>query len=807
MAHTRPLDSAPQAAIREGRPGSWRDVATILRRLASPGHLAWAAACLVLLLLAAIATTRSVGTQIPGVVVTSTLIVGNESSGDRLPQGILGDDVLVALAGTPVSSRAELQRQLAMTRGPVSVTVRRGAATTIVSVRPRPLGWRDLLDVNAEILLVGLAFLGLGTACLWARPADPAARGLFWFTSITAGYQASRILLLVGDIPGPLPNLLLAASGSAALQMSLAFPAPPAWVSSRRWLVPALYLPIAALATVQVAVWQPYGLIRSGTDAMWHQTLLALGSYWTLCAGLSALAILAVRALRSSSERVREHTRIALLGAGVAFGPAIALSLFPAMLGMQADAVGEAICVLFAPFFPAAVAYAVLRKDLFDLEWAVRRIATYVLVSTVLALAYYALTILLQRALRWEAAANLVATFILVVAFAPVRDRFQAVVDRIFHRVPYDFRQVATEFARQCREVTAIDDLVDLFRRAVEAALHPSWIDIRIPAHATSQPGEPSFAASKLGNTSRATTKLGEPPALAVELRSGQEVYGSVAIGAKLSGQDYAREDRDLLDLLGQNMALGIRNIQLIRQVADQERLRREIEIAAEVQNGMMPRSLPEIAGFSTSVMYRPALEVAGDFFDLVPLPGGRWGAVVGDVSGKGVPAALLAGVCLTLFRAIAPEAGGAIQTMNRVNHQLRRYRPKATMFVCAAYMELDPATGAVEIVNAGLPSPWFSGERLAIKGRPLGFSEKSTYEGMAFSLQPGETLVCYTDGLEDARDPGGRALGSEGVTRILAGDTGSQGLEALGSALDEHLDGMAPFDDITVLFVRRDPS
>ncbi len=753
-------------------------------RLQMAAGLLWAFICLVLLGMSIVATASSVGRPIPGVVVTNNLIAGYEPSEGRATSGIRWEDVIVEIQGKPTSSRQDLERSLALARGAVPATVRRGAATVQLDIQPRPLGLRDLQDLHLEILLVGLIFLVLGTACLLARPGDPGARALFWFCSTTAAYQAARVVLYLGNIPGLVPIVLLAALGSAALQMGLVFPAPPRGVKGRWWIAPALYFPPALVVALGIYSGQPWGHIRSGQDAMWHDLLVSVASYWTLTAGLSALAVLGIRSVRSQSERTREHARIALLGAGVAFGPTIGFSLLPAMLAVQPGPVLNTLSVLFAPFFPAAVAYAVLRKELFEVEWAVRRTATYALVSAILTLAYYAVTIVLQRALHWEAASNVVATIVLVVAFAPVRDRLQAVVDGVFHRVPYDFREVATEFARSSREITEIPALLERFKATVEESIRPVWIEVRVPAGAT--------------------TRLGDHPAMVLDLRSGTDVYGSVAVGTKLSGQDYAREDRDLLDLLGQNVALGIRNIQLIRQVAGQERLRREIEIAAEVQAGMMPRSLPEIRGVDASVMYRPALEVAGDFFDLVPLPEGRWGAVIGDVSGKGVPAALLAGVCLTLFRALAPEAGGAVETMNRVNNQLRRYRPLSTMFVCAAYVEFDPGTGAVEMVNAGLPLPWRGGTQLEVKGRPLGFSERTAFTSVTFRLEPDETLLCYTDGLEDARTPEGRSLGPDGVSRIV---TATAGVDAIRVALEAHLGSAALFDDVTVLVLRREQS
>jgi len=138
---------------------------------------------------------------------------------------------------------------------------------------------------------------------------------------------------------------------------------------------------------------------------------------------------------------------------------------------------------------------------------------------------------------------------------------------------------------------------------------------------------------------------------------------------------------------------------------------------------------------------------------------------------------------------------------VQRVNRQLCRYRPKASFFICATYLEIAPLSGEYELINAGLSLPWHGSDPLIAKGRPLGFSEKTVFGLFTDRLEPGQALFCHTDGLEDGRYSNGHPVGFDGVRRIveeLAQATGKR------AAMATHLEGIDLFDDITALRLAR---
>lgn len=556
--------------------------------------LALAIACATLIGAAGGWAFSQVGQPFPGVFVTNRLIAGHEVSSEAARLGLKVNDVIVSVGEQAISTRAELQRAVAdgLASGlpTLPVTVQRDAVRATAEIALSRMASSDLLELQVEGLIIASLFLVLVAVCFAARWADPAAAALLLFGSGTAAYLAGRVFSLVGPFPGPGLGIILAILGSAALHVALVFPRPMKRLG-RPLFVVAAYAPAVALSAMCVARGQPYGVVRNGEDMAAGMLAEALVSYWTLIGALCAFTILGWRAVRDADEQVRDQARIALFGAAVAFLPALVFSILPTMAHYEIPAFKMAPQV-FLPIFPAALVYAVMRRDLFGLDHVARRTATFAIVTGVLGLSYFVLTLSLQTimgARDWSEGTHLLVTAFLVVAFGPVRDWTRSLVDRVFLRVPYDFRQVVTDFDRASRTSAEVSDLVAAFRETVEGALHPEWLEVRIPAEAISRDASVFLALS-----------------------DGSEDLGSVALGPKRSGQAYFPEDRDLLEHLGRNVAMGIRQVDLIHQVADRARLKREVEIAAEVQAGLMGgRQSVSIPAFVCISHYRPALEVA----------------------------------------------------------------------------------------------------------------------------------------------------------------------------------------------------
>ena len=250
--------------------------------------------------------------------------------------------------------------------------------------------------------------------------------------------------------------------------------------------------------------------------------------------------------------------------------------------------------------------------------------------------------------------------------------------------------------------------------------------------------------------------------------------------------------------------------------------LERELEIGREIQRGFLPAEIPAPEGWELRAHFRPARQVAGDFYDAFPLPGGRIAIVLADVCGKGVGAALFMALFRSLFRALAePQFAAATDpgeglraTVQGTNDYIARTHGDANMFATVFFAVLDPASGAVEYVNAGheLPAILDAGgvvrARLAPTGPAVGLMAELPFGVARECIGRGETLVAYTDGVIDARNPAEESYGEERLMALLAnGGTTAQGLiERVDSALGAFIADAAQFDDIAMLAARRTP-
>ncbi|HET9799669.1 MAG TPA: SpoIIE family protein phosphatase [Gemmatimonadaceae bacterium] len=249
--------------------------------------------------------------------------------------------------------------------------------------------------------------------------------------------------------------------------------------------------------------------------------------------------------------------------------------------------------------------------------------------------------------------------------------------------------------------------------------------------------------------------------------------------------------------------------------------LERELEIGREIQRGFLPDALPDAHGWELRAHFRPARQVAGDFYDAFELPEGRVALVLADVCGKGVGAALFMALFRSLLRALAePEfaaassvADGVLATVRGTNDYIARTHGRANMFATAFFGVLDPARGTLDYVNAGheLPVVLDAGSRvrarLAPTGPALGLMPGLSFAAATETLSPGETLFAFTDGVVDARTVGEDAYGEERLMAMLEqGGDASALLARVDAALDAHTAGAPAFDDVAMLAARRLP-
>ena len=256
-------------------------------------------------------------------------------------------------------------------------------------------------------------------------------------------------------------------------------------------------------------------------------------------------------------------------------------------------------------------------------------------------------------------------------------------------------------------------------------------------------------------------------------------------------------------------------NLLVLLEVADRLSLKGELEVAREIQLAMLPGGTYRSGDIEICGATRPANTVGGDFYDVLPLSDGRVILAVGDVAGKGSPAALLMALLLAILRTLVDEGLPLPALVQRLNLQVSRHAP-ASRFITLFLASYTPATGRLEFVNAGQTPPLLRRkdgtiERLLSGGVALGMFEGSTYQAGEIVLNPGDALLMYSDGMTEAESPDGQPFDEAGLERTLALYAGAyqqsaaaQLGKAVFDAVERHRRDQRLADDLTVLVLSR---
>lgn len=303
--------------------------------------------------------------------------------------------------------------------------------------------------------------------------------------------------------------------------------------------------------------------------------------------------------------------------------------------------------------------------------------------------------------------------------------------------------------------------------------------------------------------------------AIAVPLVSQGELVGVLNLGPRMSQQDYSSDDRGLLNTLASQAAPAVRVAQLVRQqqieTRERERIEQELRVARLIQQTLLPKELPEMPGWSLAAYYQPARAVGGDFYDFLPFSDGRLGIVIGDVTDKGVPAALVMATTRSILRTAAQEGQATPgDVLARANDLLFPDIPPR-MFVTCLYGILNPHTGTMVYANAGHDLPHQRQEGGAVElratGMPLGLMPGMSYEERETILAPGDSVLFYSDGLVEAHNPASEMFGFPRLMTLMSDWTDTTPL------IERMLNELASFtgagweqeDDVTLVALQRE--
>ena len=272
----------------------------------------------------------------------------------------------------------------------------------------------------------------------------------------------------------------------------------------------------------------------------------------------------------------------------------------------------------------------------------------------------------------------------------------------------------------------------------------------------------------------------------------------------------FTDDHRRTMMTLAAQVAIAIENARLYEEIARQERrLERDLALARELQMRLLPQTLPKLANLELAAKFVPARAIGGDLYDFIPYSLSRLGIVIGDVSGKGAPAAIYAALVSGILRSHAPIEPDPAEMLRAVNLSLAERRIEA-QFVSLIYAVWDDEHRTLQVANSGLPRPIHvhAGKNHVIEatGLPLGLFDDANYDELTFKMKSGDMFVFFSDGILDARNRQGELFGRRRVEKLVlecAGKSADCVVNTLFKAAAEHSAGVESFDDQTVVAIK----
>jgi len=298
---------------------------------------------------------------------------------------------------------------------------------------------------------------------------------------------------------------------------------------------------------------------------------------------------------------------------------------------------------------------------------------------------------------------------------------------------------------------------------------------------------------------------------LALPLSAKGKVLGAMLVDYVGAPEHFAERWMNILTGIANQTAIAIENTRLYRQEAEQERLERELEVAREIQASFLPKHCPSLPGWELDAYWQAARQVGGDFYDFFPLPDDRLGLVVADVADKGVPAALFMALSRTLVRVTTHDGRRPAKALQRAN-ELIIADAHSDLFVTVFYAILDPQTGTLTYTSGGHNPPLLirrngQVESLRARGIVLGIVEYIELEEKCVTLEPGDVLVLYTDGVTDAINADEEEFGLTRLTEVIQRtrkQSPSDIIAAINSEVMAFVGNTPQFDDFTLAVLKR---
>jgi sigma-B regulation protein RsbU (phosphoserine phosphatase) len=642
----------------------------------------------------------------------------------------------------------------------------------------------------------------------------------------------------------------------------------------RKWIPAVVIAPILAevIYVVAASITEMTDYARTSEMVQrFHPFAAPLRIYLYSVVGFGFFASIFTKSATAISRDAKRRLRLLYWGATVALLPPLLITLVSQYRGKSMYDIFPdwliAVGLITTTIFPLTLAYVIVVQRAMDVRVALRQGLQYGLAKNgILALQGIAALVVVLTALPLltknkgkptelaVAAIGLLAIFTIRRAAGQLRTW----TDRRFFREAYNTEQVLSELSDQVRSMVETRPLIETVAERISETLHVPRVAVLLgvggsfrPAYALGYGSALNVAFLANNGTVRVLEKQREPARvylddpkswlyrepevseedraqlsqlqseLLLPLSTRDKLLGFISLGPKLSDEPYSGTDVRLLKSVAAQTGLALENARLMSAIADEvahrERLNREVEIAREVQERLFPQRLPSIVGIEYSGACRPALGVGGDYYDFLGLPGGHLGIAIGDVSGKGIAAALMMASLQASLRGEATRApenlAALVGNINHLVYETSSDNRYATFF----YAQYDPETRRLTYVNAGHNPPMLfhrDGDkwqitRLEVGGTVVGLLESVPYEQAAVTIARSDVLIAFTDGISEAMNAADEEWGEAQLIETVkqCGNLApSQIIARVMQAADEFVAGAKQHDDMTLVVLCAKP-
>jgi GAF domain-containing protein len=663
--------------------------------------------------------------------------------------GLKFPDKLVSANNKRIITDTDLEQVLLSTSIGTEVTYvfeRHGQRLEVTLPTMRFTAWDLMMTFGIE-LVAALLYFSLGVVVFIMKPDSELSWVFFGACSWLGVYVITGFDVVSTHKLLLLYHLATAFLPASFTHLSLVFPYRWEFIKRRPAVV---YIPhmISAIAFVPFHAFYPGPVFLALYPFLY--VYLFLSAIATVMSGIFAY-------LEGASTLAKQRAKVLLIGAAAAFPIPALMYVVPLVGGSWGRLTLNANFIAFITVvYPACIAFAIAKHNLFDVDVYIKRAVGYVVMTTIVGLAYLSLQTLASTAIYpvfgdyAEQVYPMLFALLVVFLFNPVSRKVQDGVDKIFFRKKFDYKETMISVTNVLTSVLNLNAIIEKIIHTVKSemfidtvgmlvlepqkkAWHTVFIRDETPDMTDSIPdGAIAYddpLLTLLAREKRLITiydiaedsryaEVKEPceqrfsamaASLAIPLIYQGEVTGVLALGHKKSGHFYTREDIDLLTTLAYQGAVAIANAKLFEENLEKGRMEEELKIAHDIQISMLPEKAPRIEGFTIAARSIPAREVGGDFYDFIEVRGDgageRLAIVVGDVSGKAVSGALVMAASRSIFRVLAEAHASVEEVMSVGNARLNRDIKKG-MFVALLYAVLDPQHRTLALSNAGQTQP-----------------------------------------------------------------------------------------------------